>query len=150
MSQPQPTPIVDLAAINPLTEIVLRGGDTKHPNARATLQRTYTAIDSRYPDAIGISTLFRVGATLDELMREGRFRHPKVGYARVERIMSELAAAGYQLVLFVTPDPAQGLPDHHSLAVAIAGVVQPTLSDAAADALLHALTVRDNPYQSKP
>jgi len=62
--------------------------------------------------------------------------------------MSELASVGCKLVLFVTPDPAQGLPDHHALAVAIAGVVQPTLPDAAADALLRALTVRDNPYQS--
>ncbi len=144
------TPTVDLTAINPATDIVLRAGDSTAANARRTVQQRYTAIDTNYPDAIGISVLFRVGATLDELMREGRFPHPKVGYAPVGRIMSELAAVGCGLVLYVTPDLALGLPDHHTLAVAIAGVVQPTISDAGADALLRALTVRDNPYQSKP
>ena len=134
------TPRVNVAAIHPNVEIVVRGGDAKDPNARRTLQRTYTAIDNRYPDAIGVSTLFRVGASLDELMREGRFPHPKIGHVLVGRIMSERAAIGYEL----------GLPDHHSLAVALAGVVQQTLSDDAADTLLRALTVRDNLYQSKP
>jgi hypothetical protein len=83
-------------------------------------------------------------------MREGHFRHPKVSHAPVGRIMSELAAVGYELVLFITPDLAQSLPDHHTLAVARSGSVLQDLPDDAADALLGALTVEDNRYQSKP
>jgi hypothetical protein len=86
------TPRVNLTAINPQIEIVVRGGDATHPNAR-TLQNAYD-LDPTYADVIGISVLFRVGATLDELMRGGHFRHPKISYSPVGRIRSELALVG--------------------------------------------------------
>jgi hypothetical protein len=146
---PMATPTVDLTAINPATEIVLRAGDAKHPQAKATLHNAY-GLDKAYPDVIGISVLFKIGASLDDLMREGHFRHSKVSYAPVGRIVSELASVGYELVLYVTPDLARGLPDHHTLAVARAGAVLQALPDDGADALLRVLTVRDNLYQSKP
>jgi hypothetical protein len=53
------TPIVDLATINPPTEIVVRAGNTKAPEARTNLQEAYVQRDVvRYPDAPGISTCF--------------------------------------------------------------------------------------------
>lgn len=68
----------------------------------------------------------------------------------VGTIVAELASVGYELVLYVTPHPELHLPHHHSLAVAIAGQVQDHLEDDAAGALIRALTVVDNPYQTKP
>jgi hypothetical protein len=94
---------------------------------------------------MGISTLFREGATLDELAHEGAFPHKKISFSVIGRLVQELGFAGYELILYITPTPR--LPDHHSLAVAVAGVVQQTLADSAADALILALTVVDNPYQ---
>lgn len=112
------------------------------------MQETYRNVDVvNFPDAPGISVLFRPGATLDELARDGAFPHKRISFSVVGKIMEELGTAGYQLVLFVTPDPEHGLPDHHSLAVAVGGTVEPNLSDEAADALLRALTVVDNPYR---
>jgi len=139
------TPTAKLADIGILTEILVRAGDASAPNARRTLQQAYEDLDLKYPDALGISTLFRRGATLDELAREGAFPHRKISFSVLGRIVQVLAIAGFELVLFVTPTPR--LPDHHSLAVAVSGVLQPRLSEAAADALIRALTVVDNPYQ---
>ncbi|HLY29419.1 MAG TPA: hypothetical protein VKQ36_00195, partial [Ktedonobacterales bacterium] len=88
----------------------------------------------------------------DDLAREGSFRHAKLGHALVRQLIQALAQVGYDLILFVTPHPELPipLPDHHSLAVARNGQVEPKLADVAADALLHALTMMDNPYQTKP
>jgi hypothetical protein len=142
------TPRVDLSRINPLVEIMVRAGDAKSPQARKNVQAAYLKRDfANFPDAPGISVLFRPGATLDELAREGAFPHNRISFSVIGKIIEELAAVGYELVLFVTPTPALGLPDHHSLAVERAGVVEPSLPDAAADALLGALTVVDNPYR---
>jgi hypothetical protein len=49
--------------------------------------------------------------------------------------------------MYITPDSI--LPDHHSLAVAQHGIVQATLPDDAADALIHSLNVVDNPYRAR-
>ncbi len=139
------TPKADLTTVAVLTEILVRAGDASAPSARQTLQKAYEDLDLAYPDAVGISTLFRQGATLDELAREGAFPHRKISFSVIGKIVAELATVGYELVLFITPTPK--LPDHHSLAVAVTGSVQPKLSDAAANALIRALTVVDNPYQ---
>ncbi len=141
------TPSVDLSAINPLAEIIIRGGDASAPNARRVMKGAYIRVDPSYPDAVGLSSLFRPGATLDELAREGSFPHQKLSFSVVGKIMQELAIAGFGLVLFVTPT-AQ-FPDHHSLAVAKNGAVQQTLTDEAADALIQAMTVVDNPYMQQ-
>ena len=146
------TPVVDLSQTSILGEIVLRAGNSTDPNARRSMKAAYERADPMYPDTIGLSVLFRPGATVDELAREGSFRHPKLGYAKVSQLMQALAQVGYELVLFVTPHPdlPTPLPDHHSLAVARSGQVEAKLADDAADALLHTLTTMDNPYQTKP
>lgn len=144
------TPRVDLSTVNQLIEIVVRAGDVHAPDARKSLQDAYARRDVvKYPDAPGISTLFRPGATLDELALEGSFPHRRISFSVIGKIIAELAAAGFELVLFVTPAPEFGLPDHHSLAVAQSGTVADILSDAAADALIRALIVIDNPYRQK-
>ena len=141
------TPRVDLSRVSVLAEIVVRAGNVEAKAARETLQKAYD-LDPDYPDAIGISTVFREGASLDELAREAAFPHKKISFSVVGYLVAELAAAGYELVLYVTPDPQ--LRNHHTLAVGIGGVVEQVLSDAAANALIRALHVIDNPYRGKP
>lgn len=143
-----PTPTVDLLHVSALTEIIVRAGNARQPDARRILQKAYLAVDATYPDTIGISTLFRPGATLDELAREGSFSDAKISYSIVGRIITELSAVGYEPALYVTPTAA--LPDHHSLAVARGGQVLLQLPDDDGDALLRALDVVDNPYRSRP
>lgn len=144
-----PTPVVDLIAINPLVEILVRGGDALARDARYILQQAYIRVDRvRYPDAPGVSCLFRAGATLDELAHEGQFPNAKLSYAGVGALQQELLQVGYDLVLFVTPDPDTPLPDHHSLAVAKDGQVVWSLPGEAADALIRVLIVVDNAYRT--
>lgn len=68
----------------------------------------------------------------------------------IGRLIAELSAEGYEPVLFVTPMAL--MPDHHTLAVTRAGisVAEQALPDAAADALIRAMAVDDNPYQAQP
>ena len=141
------TPIVDLATLNPLVEIVVRAGDATTASARTTLQTAYLARDPAYPDTIGMSTLFRIGATLDELAREGSFPRRKISFSVIGKIRTELQQDGFDLVFFITPTSTY--PDHHALAVAQHQVVAMILADAAADALIRALTVVDNPYRGR-
>lgn len=143
-----PTARVDLAAIDIQVEIVVRAGDAHIPEAHSNIQEAYKRLDVvNYPDAPGISTLFKIGATVDELAREGLFPHKKISWTTIERLVDELAKVDHSPVLFITPAPELGLPDHHSLAVAHQGVVQPILADDVAEALLRALSVMDNPYR---
>ena len=142
------TTTVDLQQVSILTEIVVRAGNARQSDARYILQKAYVAVDASYPDTIGISTLFRPGATFDELAREGSFRNAQISFSIVGRIIAELAAVGYELVLYMTPTAA--LPDHHSLAVGQGGTVLLHLPDDAGDALLRALDSIDNPYKSQP
>lgn len=139
------TSTVDLRQVSVLAEIVVRAGNARQPDARHIMQKAYLAVDATYPDTIGISTLFRPDATLDELAREGSFPNAKISYSIVGRITAELTASGYELVLYVTPTAV--MPDHHSLAVARRGQVLPQLPG---DALLRALDTVDNPYRSRP
>ena len=141
------TPTVDLTTLNPQSEIVLRAGDVHAPNARERMQEAYVRLDTAYPDAIGLSVLFRPGATFDELAREGNFPHPKVSHATIARLVSELSAAGYRPALYMTP--TLDLPDHHSLAVveAVSDAIELTLANAAAEALIRAMIVSDNPHK---
>ena len=144
------TPTVDLSAINPLIEILVRGGDARARDARYILQQAYRRLDRvRYPDAPGISCLFRVGASLDELAREGSLPNAKLSYTFIGTLQQELAKARYDLVLFITPDLDTPLLDHHSLAVSQIGQLAWTLPDDAADALIRALNVVDNFYRSQ-
>jgi hypothetical protein len=140
-----PTPVIDLKALSPLMEIVLRAGDVSIAGARGSLQTAYAKRDPAYPDAVGLSVLFRRGATLDELAREGLFPHRKLSFSLIGPLLQALAIVGYEPILYVTPTP--DLPDHHSLAVGRNRVPDHILADAAADALIRASTVVDNPYR---
>lgn len=137
-----------MRAVSVLSEIVLRGGDFAHPAARKGLKEQYRRVNAHYPDVrAGLSCLFRPGASLDELAREGAYRNPRISVAIIQRLIAELALNGYELVLYKTP--VSGFPDHHTLAVARSGAVALVLEDDALDALIHAMTVVDNPYQQR-
>jgi hypothetical protein len=81
------TPTANLQQVSMLTEIVVRAGNARQPDARYILQKAYLAVDAAYPDTIGVSTLFRPGATLDDLAREGSFPNAKISYSIVGRII---------------------------------------------------------------
>jgi hypothetical protein len=143
------TPTVDWRQVSLLSEIVIRGGDFAHPAARRGLKVQYSRPNVHYSDVrAGLSCLFRPGASLDELAREGSYRNLKLSVAIVQRLSSELTTIGCELVLYVTP--VAGYPDHHTLAVARSGMIELTLRDEVLDALISAMTVVDNPYQQQP
>ncbi len=67
---PKPTAIqVDLSAINQLTEIVIRAGDLKAPQAGQHLMQRYEPDDRYEPMIYGLSTVFRQGVSLNQLAR---------------------------------------------------------------------------------
>ncbi|HEV2236495.1 MAG TPA: hypothetical protein VGR57_07505, partial [Ktedonobacterales bacterium] len=111
-----PTHTVDWRQVSLLSEIVVRGGDFAHPGARSGLKAQYARQNVHYADVrAGLSCLFRPGASLDELAREGSYRNPRLSVAIAQRLTSELASVGRELVLYITP--VAGYPDHHTLAV---------------------------------
>ena len=143
-----PTTTVNLRFVSMLSEIVLRGGDFAHPAARTGLRDQYRRANVHYPDVLaGLSCLFRPGASLDELAREGSYRNPKISVTIVQRLVTELATLGREPVLYITP--VAGYPDHHTLAVAHSASIETSLSDDVLDALIRAMTIIDNPYQQK-
>ena len=48
---------------------------------------------------IGISVLFKVGATADFLEQEGQFCHHRFGVSLVAKLVEERASVGYLLLL---------------------------------------------------
>lgn len=141
---------VDFTRISPLVEIVVRAGDARDPRTRERMRNAYNTPLTLFPGAVGLSCLFRPGASLDELAREGAYPNPMLSYATVDRLQWELAQIGYHLVLFITP--THQFPDHHTLAVAKASgsgnVVELPITNAPLDALQRALVVVHNPYQT--
>ena len=143
-----PTPSVDLRQVSILSEIVLRGGDFAHPSARKGLKEQYSRPNVHYADVrAGLSCLFRPGASLDELAREGSYRNPKISVTIVQRLITEVAMVGCEPVLYITP--VAGYPDHHTLAMMRSGIIEVALSDDVMDAMIRAMTIVDNPYQQK-
>lgn len=143
------TPQVDLDSSNQHSEIIVRGGNVAERNALTILRNAYQP-DGDYPDVVGISVLFRVGADLDTLARANPLPNPRLSHGSVSRIIAELAADGYALILYVTPQPRFGLPDHHTLAVSqLAGGarVEPPPPDQPLAALIRAMLVTDNAYR---
>ncbi len=140
---------VDFSTLTPLAEIVLLAGNAHDPTqARQTLQGAYQP-DDDYDNVVGISVLFKAGATADFLAQEGGFRHNRISVSVLAKLLEELASIQHELVLFVTPMPQAPffLPDHHTLAVAQGGMVKPTLDDAVAEALMRSFLVVKNPYK---
>lgn len=140
--------IVDLTQIQPLAELVLRAGDLAAKDARAVLVDAYE-VDDDYDNVVGISVLFRSGANADALASEGRFPHSRLSISFVGKVMEELTDVGGELILFITPMPNLGLPDHHTLAIQRKGLIEPALSTDIADALLRSFLSVRNPYRRK-
>lgn len=87
------TPTVDLRQVSLLAEIVLRGGDFTDPRSRASLRLQYEQPNANYTDlSAGLSCLFRPGASLDELAREGSYPNARLSVAVVERLIQKLVA----------------------------------------------------------
>jgi hypothetical protein len=142
------TPRIDLGHVSLLAEIVLRGGDIHDPRARQVLQEQYARVNQRYPDlTVGLSCLFRPGASLDDLAREGSYPNGSLSIAVIQRLIDELTAIGYALALYVTPVPQY--PSHHTLVITHMGIVEPTLRDEVLDALARAMTTVKNPYRKR-
>lgn len=142
------TPRVDLGQVSLLTEIVLRGGDFSNPRSRRSIQEQYIRPNRHYPDLqVGLSCLFRPGASLDELAREGLYPNLKLSVAIIERLISELATIGCEPALYRTPTPL--IPDHHTLTVLHNGIVEVRLRDEVLDTLIRAMTIVNNPYLHK-
>lgn len=142
------TPRVDLSQVSLLTEIVLRGGDFSDPRSRRSIKEQYTRPNRNYPDLqVGPSCLFRPGASLDELAREGFYPNLKLSATIIERLIGELANVGCELELYSTPNTF--IPDHHTLIVLHNGVIETGLRDEVLDALIRAMVVVNNPYLRK-
>lgn len=78
-----PTGRVQLAGVL-LAEMVLRAGDIIAQRDTGRLKQTYRIVDPTYPDALGISVLFRPRANLDQLvLAGGPFPHNKVSFTIV-------------------------------------------------------------------
>lgn len=146
MSSQSPAPTVDLSRIDRQAEIIVRAGNAHIPQARSTFQTNYKVQDANHPDVIGLSVVFHPGDTYTGLAQRNSFRHQKLSFNTVGAIQQALGRAGFGLILYVTPDLPL-LPDHHTLAVAINGLVRLELPDAAVDALIAVLMVVDNPYR---
>ena len=143
-----PTPTVDLSQVSLLTELVLRGGDVHDPRAREILREQYIRVNQKYPDlSVGLSCLFRPGATFDALAQEGSYPNARLSVTVIQRLVDELGAIGCELALYITPVPR--FPDHHTLVVTRAGVIEPGLRDEILDALIRAMITVGNPYRKR-
>lgn len=105
-------------------------------------------VNRSYPDlSVGLSCLFRPGASIDDLAREGSYPNARLSVTIVQRLQDELAAIGYELALYITPVPR--FPDHHTLVVKHSGVIEATLRDEVLDALIRAMITLSNPYRQR-
>lgn len=143
---PKPTAIqVDLSAINQLTEIVIRAGDLKAPQAVQHLMQRYEPDDRYEPMIYGLSTVFRQGVSFDQLAKIYTFTNKKLSVAFINVLIDELAQIQHGLILYATPTAR--IIDHHTLAVTHHGVPQSALTIPVAQALIKAFLIVDNPYQ---
>lgn len=143
-----PTPKVDLDQVGLLSEIVLRGGNISDSRAQESARAQYKLPNGHYSDLrVGLSCLFRPGASFDELSHEGFYRNAQVSVTIVQQLIDELAIIGCEPVLYVTPVPQ--FADHHTLVFLRAGALELTLEQDVLDALARAMMIVKNPYQRK-
>lgn len=143
-----PTSTVDLSQVSLLTELVLRGGDVHDPRARQILREQYARVNRRYPDlAVGLSCLFRPGASFDALAREGSYPNARLSVTVIQRLRDELATIGCDLALYITPVPH--FPDHHTIVITRVGIIEDNLRDEVLDALIRAMITVSNPYRQR-
>lgn len=142
----QPTPIVDLSAISPLDEIVIRAGDLSQPTAAQFLISGYTQFGT-LPNVYGMSVVFHQDYSVDQLAKAARFPNGKIAFSVIASIQDELNAlnGGYAMVLFITPTPR--FADYHPLGITRGGKIETSLDPIVAYALLRAFKVVSNPYR---
>lgn len=134
-------PMVDLDLV--LFDLVVRAGQ---PTA-ALLMQKYEP-DPDYAGVSGISVVFHPGDDLDQLTVAAQFPHGSVSYATVQALRTALHAVGYELVLYITPNPL--IPYHHTLGVTQGTIAQQRLDPVPAAALANALVVVPNPHRGTP
>ena len=145
VAQKPVAPTIDLTQVSILAEIIIRAGNVADPQNRAHIKAAYEP-DERYDNqVIGLSVVFRVGATLDELASTASFPNRKLGYTSIGVLSRELATIGCAPVLFVTPTGR--FPDHHTLAFRRGAIIEASLADDILSALIRSMLVVDNPYQ---
>jgi hypothetical protein len=141
------TPTVDLSTAAQ-DEIVLRGGNLHDQRAQQVVRTQYARPNQHYPDLqVGLSCLFRPGASLDELAIEGNYPNPNLSVTTVHRLTTELAKIQCTLALYVTPVPH--FPDHHTLVFFRTTKVEKTLEDDVLDALVRAMTIVKNLHRKQ-
>jgi hypothetical protein len=146
MNPKKPAITVDLNALDPLAEIIIRAGVLEEtPEAIQHLIARYEP-ERRYdPIIYGLSTVFRQHTSLTELAQRAAFPNNKLSVSFIGVMTRELAKVKHQPVLYFTPTDLR--PDHHTLAVALDGVPQVHLTEPVARALIKAFLIIDNPYR---
>ncbi|HEX5159621.1 MAG TPA: hypothetical protein VFW17_20595 [Ktedonobacterales bacterium] len=143
-----PTSQVDLTSVSLRSELVLRGGNLTDARAQESARAQYLLSNNHYHDVhVGLSCLFRPGASFDDLAQEGAYRNATLSVTVVQHLMDELAVIGCAPVLYVTP--TLQYPDHHTLVFLRAGVLEVALAQDVVEALARAMMVVKNPHQRK-
>lgn len=144
-----PTPKLDLTRINLLSQIVLRAGNISDPRAQQATRDQYQRPNTSYTDLkVGLSCLFRPGASFDDLAREGFFPNARLSAATIQQLASELAIIGCEPALYATPVIPR-YPNHHTLVFFRGGMLELTLQDDMLQALVRAMTIVRNPHQQQ-
>ena len=144
-----PTPRVDVTRASLLAQVVLRAGNISDPRAQLAARDQYRRPNTSYTDLkVGLSCLFRPGASFDDLAREGFFPNARLSTASVQQLVSELATIGCEPALYATPVIPR-YPNHHTLVFFRGGMLELTLHDDVLQALVRAMTIVSNPHQQQ-
>jgi len=144
-----PVQRVDLTRVSLLSQLVLRAGNINDPRAQLAARDQYRRPNTSYTDLkVGLSCLFRPGASLDDLAHEGLFPNARLSTATIQQLVSELATIGCNPALYVTPVIPR-YPNHHTLVFVRGGMLELTLQDDVLQALVRAMTIVSNPYQQQ-
>jgi hypothetical protein len=142
-----PTPYVDLSQVG-RAEIVLRGGNLHDLRAQQETRKQYARPNRFYADlTVGLSCLFRPGASVDDLAIEGRYPNPSLSVTTVYRLTEELARIHCSMRLHVTP--VAMYPDHHTLIFYRRAALETALEDDVLDALARAMTIVKNLHRRR-
>lgn len=99
-----PTQRVDLTQVSLLSQLVLRAGNISDPRAQFTAREQYQRTNTNYTDLkVGLSCLFRPGASFEDLAREGFLPNARLSAATIQQPVSELATIGCEPALYATP-----------------------------------------------
>lgn len=144
-----PTQQVDLTRVDLLSQLVLRAGNMSDPRAQQATRDQYRRPNTSYTDLkVGLSCLFRPGASFNDLAREGFFPNARLSATTIQQLANELATIGCEPALYVTPVMPR-YPNHHTLIFFRGGMLELTLQDDVLQALVRAMTILSNPHQQQ-